>query len=350
MARSVKWKVLAYVAIVIWLAASFFASEALAQAKATPKVFKWRFQTHWPAASASYAPFKKFMEEEIKALTDGQLSIEVFPAGTFVPTMDLFDAWAKNVIQGGTGSTYWLSHVPLTAVAGQCPLAFRELWEAEYFHFHMGFEDALRKEHLGKGIMYWTEKIFPTAMLSKKPVKTLADLKGLKVRSSGKIADMLKMVGVSPVLVPGEEIYMALSTGVIDAAHWGAAAGALTTKLCEPAKYYVQPNLAFSATDLIMVSKKAWDELPADLQKIVYLAFKERCWRRSNEYIQDETKALDTMKKNFGVQVSLLDAEAQKAMQQAAMKIWDEAAALSPANAEWIGKMKEFLKALGYVN
>jgi TRAP-type C4-dicarboxylate transport system substrate-binding protein len=240
--------------------------------------------------------------------------------------------------------------VPLTAVAGQCPLAFRELWEAEYFHFHMGFEEALRKEHLEKGIMYWTEKIFPTAMVSKKPVKTLEDLKGLKVRSSGKIADMLKTVGASPVLVPGEEIYTALSTGVIDAAHWGAAAGALTTKLCEPAKYYVQPNLAFSATDLIMVSKKAWDELPADIQKMVYLAFKERCWRRSNEYIQEETKALDTMKKNFGVQVSLLDADAQKAMQQAAVKIWDEAGAMSPGNAEWIGKMKEFLKSLGYVN
>ena len=348
--RSKKWKELACVALIVCLGCFFLAGEVLAQTKAAAKVFKWRFQTHWPAASASYAPFKKFMEEEIRALTDGQVSIEVFPAGTFVPTMDLFDAWAKNVIQGGTGSTYWLSHVPLTAVAGQCPLAFRELWEAEYFHFHMGFEEALKKEHLAKGIMYWTEKIFPTAMVSKKPVKTLADLKGLKVRSSGKIADMLKTVGVSTVLVPGEEIYTALSTGVIDAAHWGAAAGALTTKLCEPAKYYVQPNLAFSATDLIMVSKKAWDELPADIQKMVYLAFKERCWRRSNEYIQEETKALDTMKKNFGVQVSLLDAEAQKAMQQAAMKIWDEAAALSPANAEWIGKMKEFLKSLGYIN
>jgi len=349
MERSIKWKRLAYAALMICLAASFLTKEEPAEA-ATPKVFKWRFQTHWPAASASYAPFKKFMEGEVRTLTDGQLFIDVHPAGTFVPTKDLFDAWAKNTIQGGTGSTYWISHVPLTAVAGQCPLGFRELWEAEYFHFHMGFEDALRKEHLGKGIVYWTEKIFPTAMLSKKPVRTLAELKGLKVRSSGKIADMLKTAGASPVLVPGEEIYTALSTGVIDAAHWGAAAGALTMKLCEPAKYYIQPNLAFSATDLIMVSQKAWDELPADLQKIVYLAFKERCWRRSNEYIQEEVKALETMKKKYGVQVSWLDKEAQKMLQQAAIKIWDETAALSPANAEWIGKMKEFLKELGYVD
>ena len=141
METSIKRKRLACLALMICLAFSFLAGEEAAAAK----VFKWRFQTHWPAASASYAPFKKFMEGEVRALTDGQLFIEVHPAGTFVPTKDLFDAWAKNTIQGGTGSTYWISHVPLSAVAGQCPLAFRELWEAEYFHFHMGFEDALKK-------------------------------------------------------------------------------------------------------------------------------------------------------------------------------------------------------------
>jgi len=349
MEKSIKLKGLTYLAFIIFLlSTSFLIMEEPADAAA--KVFKWRFQSHWPAASASYAPLKKFMEQDIRTLTDGQVFIEVYPAATFVPTKDLFDAWAKNTIQGGTGSTYWISQVPLTAVAGQCPLAFRELWEAEYFHFHMGFEDALKKEHLGKGIMFWSEKIYPTAMVCKKPVKTLADLKGLKVRSSGKIADMLKMIGVSPVLVPGEEIYTALSTGVIDAAHWGAAQGALTMKLCETAKYYVQPNLAFSATDLIMVNKKAWDELPADLQKIVDLAFKERCWRRSNEYIQQEVRALETMKKKYGVQVSWLDKDAQKALQQAAVKIWDESAALSSTNAEWIKKMKEFLKELDYID
>ena len=121
MEKSTKWRGLTYVALIIFFGAFFLAMAEPAAAK----VFKWRFQTHWPAASASYAPFKKFMEGEVRTLTDGQLFIEVHPAGTFVPTKDLFDAWAKNTIQGGTGSTYWISHVPLTAVAGQCPLGFR---------------------------------------------------------------------------------------------------------------------------------------------------------------------------------------------------------------------------------
>ncbi|MDH4292406.1 MAG: hypothetical protein OEV56_07365, partial [Dehalococcoidia bacterium] len=65
MERSMKWKRLGYLALVICFAFSFLAVEEAAAAK----VFKWRFQTHWPAASASYAPFKKFIEEEVRALT-----------------------------------------------------------------------------------------------------------------------------------------------------------------------------------------------------------------------------------------------------------------------------------------
>jgi len=84
MVRSMKWKGLFLVALMICFAASFIAKEEPAEAAA--KVFKWRFQSHWPAASASYAPLKKFMEQDIRKLTDGQLFIEVYPAGTFVPT------------------------------------------------------------------------------------------------------------------------------------------------------------------------------------------------------------------------------------------------------------------------
>jgi len=266
-----------------------------------------------------------------------------------MPTKDLFEAWRTNSLQGGTGSVYWTSAVPLEAVSGNCPFAFRDAWEVQYFHMQLGFEDALKKAHEAQGVMYWTEKWFPTAMISKKPIVTLADLKGLKVRSSGAIADMLKDVGASPTMIAGAEIYTALQTGVVDAAHWGAAIGAYSMKFHEVAKYYVQPNLAFCATDWVGISKKAWDELPKDIQLIVDLALKERAWDRSNEYYLDEMDALIAMTTKHGVKVTTLDAEAQKAMAAAAAKAWDKVAAMSPENAHWVGVMKDFLRKLGYI-
>lgn len=316
---------------------------------APAKTFEWKFQSHWPAASLSYAPFKKFCEEEILKLTDGRLKITVYPADTFMPTKDMFEAWRTNALQGGTGSVYWTSIVPLQAVSGNCPFAFRDAWEVQYFHVQLGFEDALKKVHEAAGVMYWTEKWYPTAMISKKPVKTLTDLKGLKVRSSGTIADMLKEVGAAPTMIPGAEIYTALQTGVVDAAHWGAAGGAYTMKFYEVAKYYVQPNLAFCATDWVAISKKAWDELPKDLQLIVDLALRERAWDRSNEYYMEEMDALNTMVTKHGVQVITLDADAQKALQAAALKVWDRVAAASADNAHWVGVMKDFMRKLGYL-
>src|SRR3989304_7409040 len=99
-------------------------------------------------------------------------------------------------------------------------------------------------------------------MIEKKPIRKIKDFKGYKIRSSGAIADMLKDLGAVPTLIPGEELYLALQTGVVDGAHWGAAQGALTMKFCEVAKYYIQPDLAMAGTDAIIINKDAFNALP----------------------------------------------------------------------------------------
>lgn len=316
------------------------------------KVFEWKFQSHWPAASASFAPTKKFLEETVYELTNGRVKIELHPADTFMPTKDLFDAWSANTLQGGTASpSYWVDFVPLAAVASNCPLAFREYWEAAYFHEIMGFEKALKDEHLKYGILYWSERWYPTAASTKFPVRTLDDLKGLKIRSSGAIMDMLKEVGAAPVTISGGEIYTALSTGVVDAVHWGAALGMHSMSFHEINKYYMQPNLAMAATDVIYISKKAWDELPRDLQTILDLALQARSHWRSAEYEMQERAVLRKMIDDHGVQVVWLNEEAQAALMKAAVKVWDEkVASKSPENAYWVEQMKGLLRTLGYLD
>jgi len=316
-----------------------------------PKVFEWKFQSHWPAASTSYIPLKAWLEDDLANLTDGRLKIEMFPAPTFIPTKELLEAWRGGTLDGGTGSAaYWQSIIPIEAVAANCPLSFKLRWEAEYFHFVLGFEEAVKKAHEEYGVMYWSEKIYPTAFIASRPIKTVGDFKGLKIRSSGRIADVLKIAGASPTMIPGAELYTSLATGVVDAAHWGAAQGALSMKLYEPCKYYHEPNLAYCGTDAIMVSKKSWDALPEDLKKLVDMAFKERCWKRSCEYIMGEMDAIVAMKTKYGVTVVQMDEELQKVLATAATEIWDDTAKMTPENAHWIDVMKDFLRKLGYID
>ena len=165
--------------------------------------------------------------------------------------------------------------IPHRGRGGQLPHDLPGSKEGLYFHFNLGFEEMLKEAHAKHNILYYTEKIYPTALISKKPIRKIEDFKGLKIRSSGAIAEMLKDLGAATSLIPGEELYLALQTGVMEAAHWGAAGGALSMKFPEVAKYYIQPNLAMAGTDVIVINKEAFNALPKDLQMILDKALKE---------------------------------------------------------------------------
>jgi len=337
--------------ILIGFLTAFMAAAAFAQQPATGKVIKWRFQSHWPAGSASFKPLKDFFDQKLTKLTDGRLQITLYPAAALVPTKELFDSSRKGTVDGGTGSpAYWMTIIPIAGVAGNCPMTFREAWEGLYFHYVLGFEDMLKEAHAKHNLLFYTEKIYPTAMIGKKPIRKIEDFKGYKIRSSGAIADMLKDLGAAPSLIPGEELYLALQTGVVEGAHWGAAGGALTMKFCEVAKYYIQPNLAMAGTDVIIINKDSFNSLPKDLQITLDLALKERVWHRTHEYIMDEVDALNIMKRDYKVTVSTLSPEDQKKMMTVAMRQWDKVAAKDAPSAKAVSMLKDFLKKLGHID
>lgn len=328
----------------------FITGAAVAQQPGDKKVFQWKFQSHLPAGSTSYKPLKDFLEQELRKLTDGRLRISFFPAGSLVPSNEIFNATRKGGIDGGGASaSYWKNMIPLGGIASNCPMTFRSYKEGLHFHFELGFEDMLKKAHARHNVIYYTERMYPTALISKKPIHKLEDYKGLKLRAEGMIADMLKDVGAVTVMIPGQELYLALQTGVVDGAHWGAAGGALTMKLCEVAKYYIQPDLAMSGAAAIIVNKEAYDSLPKDLQTILDKGMKDFVYRRSAQYELDERKDLDTMIKNYNVRVTTLAPGDQKRMSVAAIKQWDKAAT-DDESVKAIARLKEYLKKLQYID
>jgi len=252
-----------------------------------------------------------------------------------------------GTVDGATAfPSYWMGQIPITAVAGNLPMNLNTEEEGVHFWFKLGFEKMLKEAHAKHNLMYYSERVYPTAMVSKKPVVKLEDLKGLKIRTSGALADMFKELGAAPTMIPGEEIYLALQTGVIDAAHWGAASGALSIKLCEVAKYYFQPNLSMT-TDIIVLNKKSFEALPSDLQQALDRALVERALKRTQEYKLEEKRSLETMMKDYKVKISRLSPEDEKKMRAAAIKVWDKLAAKDPESAKAIAILKQYLHQLG---
>ena len=319
-------------------------------ANAADEVVKWRVQSHWPASSSSFTDSLQVLADRLKERTNGRLILEPYAAGSLVPAKEIFNAVKRGMIQMGTISpAYVRDQIEVAGIAAGLPFAFKNVWECAYFHKWLGFEKMIQDEAAKYGVFYSTDKVYPTELVLKKPVKSMEDFKGVKIRSSGVLQIFLTNIGAAASYLPGGEVYPSLASGVIDGAHWGAAQGAYSMKLYDVCKYHLLPGLNIAGTDAWVVNQKAIDKLPPDVQDIFYNALEEQFWKRTNQYIYLEAITLAKAVKEKGVEVIYLPPEEQKKITEVAMKMWDEEGAKGPDAAKALQTLKDFLKSLGHL-
>lgn len=317
-------------------------------ALAAEKVITWKCPTHWPMSSSSYKDSLEAVAARIKERTNGRLIIEPYPAGALVPGKENFNAVKRGMVPIAiTSSAYDMAQVPLLNVASGLPLNFGEVWEAAYFHQWLGFEKMLKDEFAKHGLLFFTDKVYPTELSLKKPVRKFEDFKGLKLRSSGILQKFLTSIGAAASQIPGGEIYTALASGVVDGAHWGAVQGSMSMKFYEVSKYHLRPALNVAGTDVWLINKKAFEELPKDIQETLTKTLEEHFWLRTNQYIYLENEALGKVVKEQGVELITLPPKEYAKMQTAALKIWDEVAQKDPLCAKAVELLKDFNKKMG---
>lgn len=123
---------------------------------------------------------------------------------------------------------------------------------------------------------------FPCAILgteiflhSNKPVRTLEDFQGLRLRTSGAWAEIASRLGASTVVMAGSDIYSALERGVIDAAEWGSPEMNRPTGFQEVAQYVITPGVHQSGGFLeCQVNSNTWEGLDERDQSMLRLAGK----------------------------------------------------------------------------
>ena len=319
------------------------------QAVAADKI-TWKVQSHWPGSSSSYTDSLGRLKRVLEERTDGRLELQLFESGALFKATDTFNAVSRGILEMGTISpAYAQDKMTLAGIASGLPFAFRNVWEAAYFHQGLGFEQMLRDEAAQYDVYWATDKVYPTEMVVKNPINSWEDFTSLKIRSSGALQKFLTEAGAAASYIPGGELYSALDSGVVDGAHWGAAQGAYSMGLYEVAKYHVLPPLNIAGTDVIIVSQKALDKLPADMQAIVKQALEEQFWFRTNEYQYKERIILAKAIEEMGVQVNRMPEDVQARLVETAQKMWDEEGKRSDKAAEALAMLKDYLKELGYL-
>lgn len=319
-------------------------------AVAADKVIKWKVQTHWPASSPSYKGSGMVVAEQVKEATGGRLILELFPSGSLVPSKEIYNSVSRGMFQMGTASPgYFQNRVPLASIATGLPYSFRDMAETIYFHRVMGFEKMMQDACKKDGVFYVTDVIYRTELVMKKPVRTLADFKGLKVRSYGAMAEFFKAAGAAPTYLPGAEIYPALASGVVDAAHWGAAVASEKMGFYEVCKYHLKPALTIAGATCYLTNQKALDKLPEDVRKAFVEVMERHYLERTVDYKALDEIALAEVQKKYGVEVIRISPEEQKKITKVAMGLWEKEGEKSPENGKALEMLKEVLKKFGHL-
>ena len=264
----------------------------------------WRVQSHWPKASGSFKDSLQVAADLLAETTGGRFKLELFGAGEFAKGPEIYNFVRRGVVPMGTVSPgYIMGEATTAGFALGIPGTFRASWEMQHYLKNLGVETLVNEELNPEGVVYFSEKVYPTELVLSKPVNSLEDFAALKLRSSGTMLDYLAAAGASPSYIPGSELYQSLSSGVVDGAHWGAAIGAKSMSLWEVAKYHMKPPLGVTA-DAFIVNAKAMDKLPDDLRAHLVSVLQTRFFLRSAEYQHKEAIALTSGVAEQGVTVA----------------------------------------------
>ena len=147
---------------------------------------------------------------------------------------------------------------------------------------------------------------------SRKPVRTLADLKGLKLRTAGAWLEMAKDLGAAPVTTAGGDVYPMLERGAIDATEWGTLWENITPGFHKVAKYVIIPGVHQPTAPFeLCINKEVWAKVPPADQRLVELVAKLVTFETWVKVGNEDVKALEFFRK-AGNEIIELDVEVQR--------------------------------------
>tara|TARA_R110001599_G_scaffold148559_1_gene332294 strand:- start:270 stop:758 length:489 start_codon:yes stop_codon:yes gene_type:complete len=159
--------------------------------------------------------------------------------------------------------------------------------------------------------------------------------------------DYLAAAGAAPQFVPGSELYQALSSGVVDGAHWGAAIGAQSMSLWEVCKYHYKPVLA-QTTDAFIMNIDALEALPEDLRGALEEIVTTRFFLRSAEYQHKEAIALAEGIEKDGIEVLQLPDDVLEMLAAASATILETEGQKGERAAKAADIYRTLMKDMGY--
>jgi tripartite ATP-independent transporter DctP family solute receptor len=267
------------------------------------------------------------MGAKLEKATNGRLSIQMFPSMQLGGEKEMIEQAQVGALQIARISVGPMGPIVDELNVFNMPFVFRDVP-----HMRKVIDGQIGDEMLAKLTaapasklvgLCWMDAGARSVYNSKKPIKSIDDLKGLKIRMMGNpiFVDTMNALGGNGIAMGFDQLYNALQTGVVDGAENNPPSYE-SGKHYQVAKYYsLTEHLIIP--EILVFSRASWDKLPKDDQTLIMKLSKEAQLEERKLWDEREAKSIAEIKK-AGIEVITLPASEKKRLQEAVKPVWDK--------------------------
>ena len=323
--------------LVVCVGVGFLAMGSL-KAEAAP--IKLTFSIFFPPTHGQAKAAMDFAKE-IERRTDGKVQITSFPAGTLTKAPQCYDGVVKGISDMGNSCfAYTRGRFPVMS-AVDLPMGYKNGTVAT--RVANEFAKSVNPKELQDVKVLYVHAHGPGLLHTKKPVRTLEDLKGMKIRATGLSAKVVEALGGVPVAMGQGGTYEALKKGVVE--------GTLSPmevlkgwKQGEVIKYTTECySVGYTTAMFIVMNKAKWNALPADVKKVIddlsngWVHVHGQTWDLTDQEGRNFTKKLGNEL------ISLSDAESAR-WRNAVEPVIENYISTTPNGAAYVSKVRKLIK------
>ena len=256
----------------VGMTASAVAAPAIAQSM--PEV-KWRLAASWPKSLDTLFGGCEYFAKRVSEITDNKFQIQVFAAGELVPGLQVLDAVQNGTVEmGNTALYYCWGKDPAFTFGTALPFGLNARQMNSWLRFGDGADllNDLLKNFNCTGVAAANTGAQMGGWF-RKEIKSIDDLKGLKMRIGGFAGTIMAKVGLVPQQLAAGDIYPALEKGTLDACEWVGPYDDEKLGFYKVAKYYYYPGWWEGCGQAHNITNLAkWNELPKNYQSAILTA------------------------------------------------------------------------------
>ena len=322
----------------------------LAQAQTVIKT-----QTAMAAGSFTLNYLKENWVDKVEKMTGGKFKLEILPSKAVVPHREVMSAVSAGILQGDFNAVaYYAGKDAAFGMMGDLIAGYDTAEQFQMFCRFGGGREILQKIYDkftgGKIHIVGCGPFSKEALVATKPIRTVEDFKGVKIRSpEGMAAAVFKAVGASPTAIPFPETFTAVEKGIVDAADASSYSNNSSLGFYKVAKYPLFPGIHSMAVLNFTVNKAVWDKLgeqgQAALETWYYAA-----WTDMSRASDVEDRKIAAKDAASGVEIIDWSSEERAKFRKIAAGVWEDYAKQSALAKEAYDLHIAFMKDYGLID